>query len=143
MNAAPTDIEVYVAAPAARVIAWLNQRFSWSTALTAARHGGMATHRGRLLAPARSPADVARDDMPSQYEVPVLIVEEIADAYLSVLFDSAAAPWIDDLACAKEIAIALDCEVRCVDGSWQPEQAEDEGWLSVTRSGARAIRWKP
>ena len=137
------DIEIYVAAPAARIVAWLNRRFSWPVALAPLRRGGMATHRGvlRAVAGGAEAAQAARDE--PAIEVPVLIVDDIAEGYASVLFDAPVTPWIDDLACAQEVAAALDCEVRCVDGSWQPDQAEDAGWLSVSPTGVRAIRWKP
>ena len=139
-----SDIEIYVAAPAPRIIAWLQQRFSWAAPLAPSRRGGMSTHRGRLLTqPGRVDAGNPVAEPEASVEVPVLVVADIADGYTSVLFDSPAAPWPDDLACAKEMATALDCEIRCTNGSWQPDQAEDEGWLSVTRTGARAIRWKP
>ena len=143
-DARQSDIEIYVAAPSARIVTWLNQRCAWSTPLTPMRRGGMATHRGEALVPATGHDGGAGDiGRAPALPVPVLVVEDAADGFTSVLFDSPAAPWVDDLACAKEVAVALDCEVRCTDGSWQDGQAEDEGWLSVSPAGTRPIRWKP
>ena len=137
------DIEVYVAAPVTRIVAWLTQHFAWSVPLTPARRGGMAIYRGTLYRGTLGGHRGTPRVEAIAVNIPVLIVAETSDGFTSVLFDSPDAPWADDLACAKEFATALDCDVRCVDGTWQPDQPDDEGWLQVSRTGARAIRWKP
>ena len=75
--------------------------------------------------------------------IPVLIVDDVAESFTSLLFAAVQTPWQSDLACAQDAAAALRCEVRCVDHAWRSDQSADEGWLAITADNVRAIRWQP
>ncbi len=61
----------------------------------------------------------------------------------SLLLDSDATPWEDDLSCAQAACAGLGVEVRCAPGSWDEEQSEedDDIWLRVTAEGVSEITW--
>lgn len=62
----------------------------------------------------------------------------------SLYLGSDRTPWEDDLACARDAALALAIEVRCSPGSWQEEQGEEDAdrWLSVTADQCSEIVWR-
>ncbi|WP_148253268.1 hypothetical protein [Aidingimonas lacisalsi] len=57
--------------------------------------------------------------------IPVLLIEQAADGFASLWFDSDATPWAKDIDCAREAVERFDCEVRCSLGSWQPGDDPD------------------
>lgn len=128
-EARPEDVEIYIAASAELISAWLVERFGADIKLKVARRGGMLVHQGELAWGGAT--------------IPVLIVDDVADSFASLLFAAVQAPWQSDLACAQDAAAALRCEVRCVDRAWRSDQSEDEGWLAITADNVRAIRWQP
>ena len=70
--------------------------------------------------------------------------ERAVGSWHSLLFDSAATPWADDLACARAAFAALGCEARCAPGSWLEEQGEEAAarWLKVNRHGCQEFLWR-
>ncbi|GAB2780760.1 hypothetical protein GCM10027040_03530 [Halomonas shantousis] len=73
--------------------------------------------------------------------VPVLLVENAADGYASLWFDSAETPWLRDVDCARAAATQLGCEVRCSLGGWQPGDDPDRFWQVLPDGTEGAITW--
>ncbi|GGX97612.1 hypothetical protein GCM10007160_26510 [Litchfieldella qijiaojingensis] len=73
--------------------------------------------------------------------IPVLLVEQAADGYASLWFDSDATPWPRDVDCAREAAQRLGCEVRCSLGGWQPGDDPDRFWQVLSDGTEGAIDW--
>ncbi|MDI4637294.1 MULTISPECIES: hypothetical protein [Halomonadaceae] len=74
-------------------------------------------------------------------KVPVLLVEQAADGFASLWFDSGATPWPRDADCARSAASALDVEVRCSLGGWQPGDDPDRFWRVQPDGQEDAITW--
>ncbi|WP_252109498.1 MULTISPECIES: hypothetical protein [unclassified Halomonas] len=74
-------------------------------------------------------------------EVPVLLVENAADGFASLWFDSAHTPWPTDQACATAAAPALGVEVRCSLGGWSPGDDPDAFWQVRPNGEAQRIAW--
>ncbi|GHC24483.1 hypothetical protein [Aidingimonas halophila] len=73
--------------------------------------------------------------------VPILLIEQAADGFTSLWFDSHSTPWPRDIDCAREIVERFGCEVRCSLGSWQPGDDPDR-FLQLLPSGEeREIDW--
>lgn len=69
-----------------------------------------------LSAPPLSPAGKGKWKTRGQYQgdsVPVLLVDNAADGFASLWFDSGHTPWHTDQECAQHAAEALQVEVRC------------------------------
>lgn len=73
--------------------------------------------------------------------IPVLLVEQAAEGYASLWFDSDATPWPRDVDCAREAAQRLGCEVRCSLGGWQPGDDPDRFWQVLPDGSEGAIDW--
>ncbi|MBZ9558141.1 MULTISPECIES: hypothetical protein [unclassified Modicisalibacter] len=73
--------------------------------------------------------------------IPVMLVENAADGYASLWFDSDATPWPRDIDCARDAARALGCEVRCSLGGWQPGDDPDRFWQVRADGQEGAITW--
>ncbi|SDM10436.1 hypothetical protein SAMN05192555_109133 [Franzmannia pantelleriensis] len=73
--------------------------------------------------------------------IPVLLVEQAADGFSSLWFDSAATPWPRDADCARDACQALGCEVRCSLGGWQPGDDPDRFWRVLPDGHEEAIIW--
>lgn len=73
--------------------------------------------------------------------VAVLLVENAADGFASLWFDSDATPWPRDTDCARDAAHALACEVRCSLGGWQPGDDPDRFWQVLPDGRESAIDW--
>ena len=118
------DIEIYLAeADIERVGAWLRDVLDAAPLKSAGKrkwrcHG----HRG-------------------QTAIPVLLVENAADGFASLWFDSAETPWPRDTDCARDAARALSCEVRCTLGGWQPGDDPDRFWQVLPDGSEGAIVW--
>lgn len=118
------DIEIYLAkADIARIEAWL------SDALDAVPLKPAGKRKWR----SRGHCD--------QAEVPVLLVESVADGFATLWFDSDATPWPRDTDCARDAAKRLDCEVRCSLGGWQPGDDPDRFWQVLPDGSEGAIHW--
>lgn len=77
-------------------------------------------------------------------DIPVIWLPKAVGAWHSLLLESDATPWADDLACAREAWQALGVEIRCAPGGWQEEQGEEDAdrWISVGAQGEREIVWR-
>lgn len=74
-------------------------------------------------------------------EVPVLLVEAVADGFATLWFDSDATPWPRDTDCARDAARHLACEVRCSLGGWQPGDDPDRFWQVLPDGSEGTIHW--
>jgi hypothetical protein len=111
------DIEIYLARmPLGALDAWLGEAIGAEPLAPAGKRQWRT--RGRL------------DD----HEFPVLLMEQAADGFASLWFDSPATPWPSDLACARTAARRLGCEVRCSLGGWLPGDDPDR-FLRVLPDG--------
>ncbi|MGR2738276.1 hypothetical protein ACUY1T_07475 [Billgrantia sp. Q4P2] len=75
------------------------------------------------------------------HEIPVLLVEQAADGFASLWFDSQHTPWLRDCDCARDAASRLGCEVRCSLGGWQPGDEPDRFWQVLPDGSEGAIDW--
>ncbi|NWO57242.1 hypothetical protein [Chromohalobacter israelensis] len=74
-------------------------------------------------------------------EIPILLVENAADGFASLWFDSPHTPWPRDVDCARAAARTLGCEVRCSLGGWQPGDEPDRFWQVRADGVEGAIHW--
>ena len=74
-------------------------------------------------------------------EIPILLVENAADGFASLWFDSPHTPWPRDVDCARAAARTLGCEVRCSLGGWQPGDEPDRFWQVHADGEEGAIHW--
>jgi hypothetical protein len=76
--------------------------------------------------------------------IPVTWMPKAVGKWNSLLLESDATPWEDDLGCAKAAAEALAVEVRCAPGSWDEAQGEEDAdrWMKVTSAGIEEIVWR-
>ncbi|PMR76199.1 hypothetical protein [Billgrantia endophytica] len=118
------DIEIYLAqAPLDALDAWLGERLDAAPLSPAGRRKWQTRghHDGQT--------------------VPILLVENAADGYASLWFDSAHTPWARDADCAREVAERLGVEVRCSLGSWQPGDDPDRFWRVLPDGSEAVIEW--
>ena len=61
----------------------------------------------------------------------------------SLLLNSNATPWADDLECAQAAFAALNVEIRCAPGSWQEEESDEQAdrWMRISVDGVEEITW--
>ena len=61
----------------------------------------------------------------------------------SLLLDSNATPWANDLECANAAFAALNVEVRCAPGSWEEEESVEQAdrWMRISSDGVEEITW--
>lgn len=76
--------------------------------------------------------------------IPVTWLPHAVGKWHSLLLESDATPWADDLACAREAHAALGVEIRCAPGSWSEAEGEEDAdrWISVGAEGEREITWR-
>lgn len=76
--------------------------------------------------------------------IPITWLPQAAGKWHCLLLESPATPWLDDLSCARAAYQALAVEARCMPGSWQEEESEEEAdrWISVGSQGERDIIWR-
>jgi hypothetical protein len=118
------DIEIYLArADHERLDAWLGERLDAAPLVPAGKRKWRS--HGRLQGKT----------------IPILLIENAADGYASLWFDSPATPWARDADCARDAAKALDCEVRCSLGGWQPGDDPDRFWQVLPDGREDAIDW--
>ena len=97
-----------------------------------------------LSAPPLSPAGKGKWKTRGQYQgdsVPVLLVDNAADGFASLWFDSGHTPWHTDQECAQHAAEALQVEVRCSLGGWHPGDDPDRFWQVLPGGQEKAIEW--
>ncbi|RKR04453.1 hypothetical protein C7446_1661 [Kushneria sinocarnis] len=70
--------------------------------------------------------------------IPVLLIENATEDFSSLWFDSDATPWPRDVDCARQASQALNCEVRCSLGSWQPGDDPDR-FLQISADGEEQV----
>lgn len=76
--------------------------------------------------------------------IPATWLPKAVGKWHSLLLESDATPWADDLACAREAHAALGVEIRCAPGSWSEAEGEKDAdrWISVGAEGEREITWR-
>lgn len=122
------DIEIYVAEDLNAILGWLRRRFGVIADPSTRQRQNMRVHRTHTTH--------------GNQRLPILIVEGGTEGFSSILFESDASPWQNDLECAREATKALGCEVRCCDGPWQPGQPEETLWWSLSPNGERRVHWQ-
>lgn len=119
------DIEVYLACnDAERVSQWLSQVLALPVTLERAgkrQWRAAPTYQGERL--------------------PILLVEGAADSMASLWFDSSKTPWQRDVDCARAAGPALECEVRCSLGGWQPGDDPDRFFQVLPDGSEGVIHW--
>lgn len=77
-------------------------------------------------------------------DVPVTWLPKAVGKWHSLLLESDATPWADDVACAQAAFAALAVEVRCAPGSWSEEQGEENAdlWIKVNAEGTQEFIWR-
>ena len=118
------DIEIYLAEiDLERIAAWLGERLDAAP-----------------LSPAGKRKWRSRGHRAGE-TIPILVIENAADRYSSLWFDSPATPWQRDADCARDAARALECEVRCSLGGWQPGDDPDRFWQVLPDGSEGVIHW--
>lgn len=76
--------------------------------------------------------------------IPVTFLPKAVGKWHSLLLESDATPWADDLGCARAAFAALGVEVRCSVGGWSEEQGEDDAdrWIKVNAEGEQEFIWR-
>ncbi len=118
------DIEIYLKSVAPdQIESWLTQRFGNLEHLKHSRrvHQYQLAHSG--------------------HRIPVLVVENAAKAFSSILFESTETPWEQDIQCAREAFTHFGKEVRCIASGWNDGDEPDE-WIAVTAEGESTIIWR-
>lgn len=119
------DIEIYLDCnDVERIRAWLGEALG--TPVELARTGNKQWRAQPLY-----------QDSP----LPVLLVEEAADRFASLWFDSPRTPWARDADCARAASRALGCEVRCSLGGWQPGDDPDRFFRVGPDASEGVIHW--
>ncbi len=107
------DIEIYLlSCKTESILNWLNSRF---TVINEPKQNAKSTY---VTVQHKS------------HEIKVVILEEAAGKkFTSVWFDSSHTPWENDVECAKEVFLSLNCEVRCIHSGWSEEDNPDDWWV--------------
>lgn len=76
-------------------------------------------------------------------DIPVTWLPKAVGKWHSLVLDSDATPWDDDLACAQAAYAALNVEVRCAPGSWEEEESLEQAdrWMRISSDGVEEITW--
>ncbi|MEO4046206.1 hypothetical protein AAFN46_03830 [Pseudomonas sp. CAU 1711] len=76
--------------------------------------------------------------------IPVTFLPKAVGKWHSLLLESDASPWEDDLGCARAAFAALGVEVRCSIGGWSEEQGEEDAdrWIKVNAEGEQEFIWR-
>lgn len=77
-------------------------------------------------------------------DVPVTWLPKAVGKWHSLLLESDATPWDDDVACARAAYQALGVEIRCALGGWQEEESLEDAdrWMSISERGEAEILWR-
>ncbi|WP_017431125.1 hypothetical protein [Vreelandella jeotgali] len=73
--------------------------------------------------------------------VPVLLVDNATQHFACLWFNSDSTPWPTDRQAAHSAARALDSEVRCSTGSWQPGDDPDLFWQVLPDGSESRVHW--
>jgi hypothetical protein len=78
------------------------------------------------------------------HDIPVFIIENTpAKPYSCLWIQSDDVPWPDDLALARDITAALQCETRCAVNAWQEgDDEENDEWQVITPQGEKIVQWR-
>ncbi|OMH39202.1 hypothetical protein BGP75_04985 [Motiliproteus sp. MSK22-1] len=118
------DIEIYLkSVPIEQIETWLKQRFDSIENLKQSRKVKhyLITH--------------------SDQQIPVMVVENASKAFSSILFESDASPWAQDIDCAREAYQYFSKETRCIASGWNDGDEPDE-WIAIDSEGEKNIIWK-
>jgi len=76
--------------------------------------------------------------------VPVTWLPKAVGKWHSLLLESDATPWEDDLGCARAAFEALGVETRCAPGGWLEEESVEDAdrWMSISERGEEEIIWR-
>lgn len=76
--------------------------------------------------------------------IPLTFLPKAVGKWHSLLLESDATPWDDDVACAQAAFAALGVEVRCAPGGWSEEQGEENAdlWIKVNAEGTQEFIWR-
>ena len=76
--------------------------------------------------------------------VPVTWLPKAVGKWHSLLLESAATPWADDLECAQAAFAALGIEIRCAPGGWDEAQGDEQAdrWMRISADGVEEITWR-
>ncbi|MDD0841881.1 hypothetical protein [Pseudomonas sp. Gutcm_11s] len=76
--------------------------------------------------------------------IPVVFLPKAVGKWHSLMLESDATPWADDLACAHAAFAALGVEVRCSTGGWSEEDGEEDAdrWIKVNAEGEQEFIWR-
>ena len=76
--------------------------------------------------------------------IPVVFLPKAVGKWHSLMLESDATPWLDDVACAQAAFAALGVEVRCAPGGWSEEQGEENAdlWIKVNAEGTQEFLWR-
>ena len=77
-------------------------------------------------------------------DIPLTFLPKAVGKWHSLLLESDATPWADDVACAQAAFAALGVEVRCAPGGWSEEQGEENAdlWIKVNAEGTQEFIWR-
>lgn len=123
----PPDIEIYLKRVEAReIVAWLSRHFKVIN----------QAQNGKTL------------DVELEYQGQSLACTMNENAakggYTSLWFHKNNTPWDDDQTCARAAFAVFNKEIRCVNGSWDVNQGEDDtgGWIRFTDAGESVVNWR-
>ncbi|MBF7729686.1 hypothetical protein [Pseudomonas sp. N040] len=76
--------------------------------------------------------------------IPVTWLPRAVGKWHSLLLDSDATPWANDLECARAAFAALGVEVRCAPGGWDEEESDEQAdsWIRISSDGEETIVWR-
>ena len=76
--------------------------------------------------------------------IPVVFLPKAVGKWHSLMLESDATPWADDIACARAAFAALGVEIRCSTGGWEEEQGEEDAdlWIKVNAEGEQEFIWR-
>ena len=74
-------------------------------------------------------------------DIPVTWLPKAVGKWHSLLLESDATPWEDDVACARDAYQAFGVEIRCAPGGWQEEETVEDADLTLSQSEAATLAW--
>ena len=76
--------------------------------------------------------------------IPVVFLPKAVGKWHSLMLESDATPWADDVSCARAACAALGVEVRCSIGGWSEEQGIEgaDRWIKVNAEGEQEFIWR-
>ena len=76
--------------------------------------------------------------------IAVTFLPKAVGKWHSLLLESDATPWADDISCARAAFAALGEQIRCAPGSWVEEEGDEQAdqWIKIDASGESEIIWR-